>query len=110
MAGKSLAHKILEAHLVSGELVPPGGGPAGEIAIKIDQTLTQDATGTMAYLQFETMGLPRVKTQVSCPAPSKPSASAVPRKPLPPAMRTFVSCLRYAIIVRNVEALCKSRF
>ena len=51
--GKSLTHKIIEEHLVSGE--PKAGN---EIAIRIDQTLTQDATGTMAYLQFEAMGLP----------------------------------------------------
>ncbi len=58
--GLTLAHKILESHLVSGKLVP-----GEEIAIKIDQTLTQDATGTMAYLEFETIGLDRVKTELS---------------------------------------------
>lgn len=58
--GKNLVYKILESHLVSGQL------KAGEeIAIKIDQTLTQDATGTMAYLQFEALGIPRVKTELS---------------------------------------------
>jgi aconitate hydratase len=58
--GKNLVYKILEAHLVEGRL------EAGtEIAIRIDQTLTQDATGTMAYLQFEAMGVPRVKTELS---------------------------------------------
>ncbi len=58
--GKNLVYKILESHLVEGKL------EAGtEIAIKIDQTLTQDATGTMAYLQFEAMGVPRVKTELS---------------------------------------------
>ncbi|MEE1049434.1 MAG: aconitate hydratase, partial [Clostridia bacterium] len=58
--GMTLAQKILKAHLVSGEMV------AGtEIGIKIDQTLTQDATGTMAYLEFEAMGVPRVKTERS---------------------------------------------
>ena len=57
MAGKSLIYKILESHLVEGRLV------AGEdIAITIDQTLTQDALGTMAYLEFESLGLDRVKT------------------------------------------------
>lgn len=56
----NLTQKILKSHLVSGKLV------AGEeIAIKIDQTLTQDATGTMAYLQFEALGIPRVKTKLS---------------------------------------------
>ena len=57
---KTLAEKILEKHLVSGEM------KAGEeISIKIDYTLTQDSTGTMAYLQFEAMGVPRVKTKKS---------------------------------------------
>ncbi|MBE6904015.1 MAG: aconitate hydratase [Ruminococcaceae bacterium] len=57
---KNIAQKIIEAHLVSGKAV------AGEpIALKIDQTLTQDATGTMAYLQFEAMGVDRVKTEKS---------------------------------------------
>ncbi len=58
--GKTIAEKIIEAHLAEGSMIP------GEtIAIRIDQTLTQDATGTMAYLQFETMGLDRVKTEAS---------------------------------------------
>ncbi|MDY4008722.1 MAG: aconitase family protein, partial [Candidatus Limiplasma sp.] len=56
----NVTQKILAAHLVSGELVP-----GSEIAIRIDQTLTQDSTGTMAYLQFEAMGIPRVKTEKS---------------------------------------------
>lgn len=58
--GKSLTYKILEKHLVSGELVK-----GGNIGIKIDQTLTQDATGTMAYLQFEAMQIEKVQTEVS---------------------------------------------
>ncbi|MHB9144254.1 MAG: aconitate hydratase [Symbiobacteriia bacterium] len=58
--GKNLTQKILGAHLLSGELTP-----GEEIAIRIDQTLTQDATGTMAYLQFEAMGVPQVKTELS---------------------------------------------
>jgi aconitate hydratase len=58
--GKSITQKILEEHLVEGKYEP-----SKEIAIKIDQTLTQDATGTMAYLQFEAMGIPRVKTELS---------------------------------------------
>jgi aconitate hydratase len=58
--GTNLARKIIAAHLVAGEMV------AGqEIAIRIDQTLTQDASGTTAYLQFEAIGLPRVKTELS---------------------------------------------
>lgn len=56
----NLTQKILSAHLLSGELVP-----GREIAIRIDQTLTQDSTGTMAYLQFEAMGVPRVRTKRS---------------------------------------------
>jgi len=53
---KTLTHKILEAHLVEGQLIP-----GSEIAIKIDHTLLQDATGTLALLQFESLGLDRVK-------------------------------------------------
>jgi aconitate hydratase len=58
--GKNLVHKILAEHVEEGRL------EAGEeIGIRIDQTLTQDATGTMAYLQFEAMGIPHVKTKLS---------------------------------------------
>ncbi len=60
MAKGTVAYKILQNHLVSGRLIP-----GEEIAIRIDQTLTQDATGTMAYLQFEAMGVDRVKTELS---------------------------------------------
>ena len=56
----NLTQKLLAAHLVSGELIP-----GTEISIRIDQTLTQDSTGTMAYLQFEAMGVDRVKTKKS---------------------------------------------
>ncbi len=58
--GLSLTDKILKAHLAKGELKP-----GEEIAIKIDRTLTQDATGTMAYLQFEAIGVPSVRTDLS---------------------------------------------
>ncbi len=58
--GLTLTEKILSAHLVEGEMVK-----GTEIGIRIDQTLTQDATGTMAYLEFEAMGVPRVKTERS---------------------------------------------
>jgi aconitate hydratase len=58
--GKNVAQKLIDSHLVSGE---PRQGT--EVNIRIDQTLTQDATGTMAYLQFEAMGVPRVKTRLS---------------------------------------------
>ena len=55
--GKTIAQKIIAAHLVDG--TPAVGN---EIGLRIDQTLTQDATGTMAYLEYEAMGIPRVKT------------------------------------------------
>ena len=58
--GETLAQKIIRAHLLHGDMTP-----GSEIALRIDQTLTQDATGTMAYLEFETMGIPRVKTELS---------------------------------------------
>lgn len=58
--GQSLTQKILTAHLVSGDLTK-----GNEIALRIDQTLTQDATGTMAYLQFEAMDIARVRTECS---------------------------------------------
>lgn len=58
--GLTLAQKLIKAHLVEGEMVP-----GREIGLKIDQTLTQDATGTMAYLEFEAMGVDRVKTERS---------------------------------------------
>ncbi len=58
--GLNLAQKIIKNHLVSGDMVA-----GSEISIKIDQTLTQDSTGTMAYLQFEAIGIPRVKTKKS---------------------------------------------
>ncbi|MCI0482603.1 MAG: aconitase family protein, partial [Candidatus Dadabacteria bacterium] len=58
--GENIVQKILKKHLVSGEWKP-----GSEIGIRIDQTLTQDATGTMAYLQFEAMGLEKVKTDLS---------------------------------------------
>jgi aconitate hydratase len=58
--GKGVAYKIIEAHLVEGKAEP------GEtIGLRIDQTLTQDATGTAAYLQFEAMGVDRVRTELS---------------------------------------------
>ena len=58
--GQTLTEKILSAHLVDGKMEK-----GSEIGIRIDQTLTQDATGTMAYLEFEAMGVPRVKTERS---------------------------------------------
>lgn len=59
--GLTIAQKIIKNHLVSGDISKVGS----EIGIKIDQTLTQDATGTMAYLEFEAMGIDRVKTERS---------------------------------------------
>ena len=58
--GYTIAQKIIKEHLLSGEMVV-----GQEIGLRIDQTLTQDATGTMAYLQFEAMGIDRVKTELS---------------------------------------------
>ncbi len=58
--GKNLVQKIFESHRVNGSLKP-----LEDVAISIDQTLTQDATGTMAYLQFEALGIPKVRTRLS---------------------------------------------
>ena len=58
--GYTLGQKLIKSHLVSGDMTP-----GSEVALRIDQTLTQDATGTMAYLEFEAMGVPRVKTELS---------------------------------------------
>lgn len=58
--GKTIAQKIIDRHLVEGETTP-----GEEVALKVDQTLTQDATGTMAYLQFEAIGIPCVRTELS---------------------------------------------
>ena len=58
--GYTLAQKIIKEHLLSGEMIR-----GSEIGLRIDQTLTQDATGTMAYLEFETMGVDRVRTELS---------------------------------------------
>ena len=58
--GLTIAQKIIRDHLISGNMIP-----GEEIALRIDQTLTQDATGTMAYLEFEAIGIPRVRTELS---------------------------------------------
>ena len=58
--GMTIAQKIIQSHLLSGDMTP-----GSEIGLKIDQTLTQDATGTMAYLEFEAMGIDRVRTERS---------------------------------------------
>src|SRR5208337_441716 len=58
--GKSVVEQIMAAHLVSGDLVP-----GAEVALKIDQTLTQDITGTLAYLEFEAMGVERARPEVA---------------------------------------------
>ena len=58
--GLTIAQKIIKAHLVEGDMTP-----GSEVALRIDQTLTQDATGTMAYLEFEAIGIPRVRTKLS---------------------------------------------
>ncbi len=58
--GYTIGQKLIKSHLLEGEMIP-----GTEIGIRIDQTLTQDATGTMAYLEFEAMGIERVKTELS---------------------------------------------
>ena len=58
--GRSVAHKLIESHLLDGEMTP-----GAEIALRIDQTLTQDATGTLVMLEFEALGLPEVQTELS---------------------------------------------
>ncbi|MGN0709431.1 MAG: aconitate hydratase, partial [Anaerovoracaceae bacterium] len=58
--GLTIAQKIIKAHMIGGSMEQ-----GQEVALRIDQTLTQDATGTMAYLEFEAMGIPRVKTELS---------------------------------------------
>ena len=63
MQGKeayNLAQKLIASHLASGEMTP-----GAEIALRIDQTLSQDALGTLCYLQFEAIGVPRVRTRLS---------------------------------------------
>ena len=57
----NVTQKLIESHLIEGDMRIPGS----DIALRVDQTLTQDATGTMAYLEFEAMGVPRVKTELS---------------------------------------------
>ena len=58
--GKNVAYKLIESHLLSGDM-----SAGEEIALRIDQTLTQDATGTLVMLEVEAMGIPRVKTELS---------------------------------------------
>lgn len=58
--GRSVAHKLIEAHLLGGEMTP-----GREIALRIDQTLTQDATGTVVMLEFERLALDRVRTELA---------------------------------------------
>src|SRR3954447_10370278 len=58
--GRNVAQKLIEAHLVSGDMVP-----GSEIGLRVDQTLTQDATGTLVMLELEAMGLDRARTEVS---------------------------------------------
>ena len=100
----NVVEKILAAHLVEGD-----ASKDTELGIRIDQTLTQDATGTMAYLQFESMGVNRVKTDVSvsyvdhntvqiglrtpttmtfCSLSRRNTASSIPR----PATASAISC------------------
>ena len=71
--GYTIAQKIIKEHLISGDMTV-----GSEVALKIDQTLTQDATGTMAYLEFETMGLDRVKVVRNGSVAKRPSSPNVP--------------------------------
>ncbi len=60
MSSETLSEKIIKEHIMEGKMEP-----GEDVALKIDQTLTQDATGTMAYLQFEAIGVSRVKAELS---------------------------------------------
>ena len=73
--GQNLTHKIIAAHLASGEMVP-----GQEISIEIDQTLTQDTTGTMVWLEFEAMGLPRVSCRCQAGSYLRVSQSPIGRQ------------------------------
>ena len=84
--GKTIAQKIIASHLVSGDMTP-----GSEVALRIDQTLTQDATGTMAYLEFETMGIPRVKTEMSIAYVDHNTLRKARRVFLPPRQRHLPS-------------------
>ena len=75
--GLTLAEKILKAHVVDGEFIK-----GKEIGIKIDQTLTQDATGTMAYLELEAMGVKKVATELSVSYVDHNMMQNGPEKPL----------------------------
>ena len=77
--GKTLAYKILENHLVEGNLTP-----GEEITIKIDQTLTQDSTGTMVYLQLEAMDIDKVQTELSV-SETRRTVFQAGQRHLPPA-------------------------
>ena len=101
--GKSLTQKLIEAHLVSGSTEP-----GAEVALRIDQTLTQDATGTMAYLEFESMGIDRVRTKRSVayvdhnnPALKTPMTTAIFR-PLPQSTASGSPVPATASVIRSI--------
>ena len=81
--GLTLAQKIIKNHIVSGEMTV-----GSEIGLKIDQTLTQDATGTMAYLEFEAMGVPRSRRSGALPI-----STTIPYRPAL-KMRTTTALFR----------------
>ena len=86
---QNLVQKIIGSHLVSGEM------HAGkEVAIRIDQTLTQDATGTMAYLQFEAMGIPNYRSIVDVPEPVDYVIVNTPRRV---AVDVFAECVEAGV-------------
>ena len=93
--GQTLTEKILSAHLVEGEMVK-----GSEIGIRIDQTLTQDATGTMAYLEFEAMGVPRVKTERS--------VAYIDHNTLQNGLKMLMTIDLSAVSVKNTELLLKN--
>ena len=85
--GKTLAYKILENHLISGELTP-----GSEITVKIDQTLTQDSTGTMVYLQLEAMDTEKIKTELSLAYIDHNTAYARSARPGQPLRQRGAGC------------------
>jgi homoaconitase/3-isopropylmalate dehydratase large subunit len=88
--GLTLAQKIIKNHLLSGDMTV-----GSEIGLKIDQTLTQDATGTMAYLEFEAMGVPRVKTERS--------VAYIDHNSFKPVLKTRMTIAIFSRLQKNME-------
>jgi len=103
--GKNVVQKVLEPHIVEGKWET-----GKEIGIHIDQTLTQDATGTMAYLQFEAMGVPRVKTELSVSYVDHNTVqigyetlmTTATYKALPPSMASSIPALATGFVIRFI--------